>query len=73
MIEQNFILLIMNCKKYRYKATYQKETWLHTLTPSLIYYHVIGDDTIEKTIYLMMRREYYGLKQKTIIIRYQKK
>jgi hypothetical protein len=48
MIEQNFILLIMNCKKYHYKATHQKETWLKTLTPSLTYYHVIGDETIEK-------------------------
>jgi len=46
--EQDFILLIMNCQKYRYKAEYQKNTWLKNLTPKLIYYHVIGDDSIEK-------------------------
>lgn len=47
MIEQDFILLIMNCKKYYKKALYQKDTWLKPLTSSLIYYHVIGDETIE--------------------------
>jgi hypothetical protein len=46
--EQDFILLIMNCQKYRYKAEQQKKTWLKNLTSKLIYYHVIGDDSIEK-------------------------
>ena len=46
--EQDFILLIMNCQKYRYKAEYQKKTWLKTLTPKLIYYHVIGNESLEK-------------------------
>jgi hypothetical protein len=40
---QDFILLIMNCQQYIYKAEKQKTTWLNNLTPSsLIYYHVIG-------------------------------
>ena len=46
--EQDFILLIMNCQKYRYIAEYQKKIWLKTLTPKLIYYHVIGNDSLEK-------------------------
>ena len=48
MIEQDYIMLIMNCKKYANKALYQKNTWL-TLTPSyLIYYHVIGNELMEQ-------------------------
>jgi hypothetical protein len=42
MINQDFILLIFNCEKYRYKALKQKETWLQQLPPSIIYYHVLG-------------------------------
>jgi hypothetical protein len=47
MIEQEFILLIMNCKKYRYKAAYQKSTWLKNLPSYLKYYHVIGDENLD--------------------------
>jgi hypothetical protein len=43
---QTFILLIMNCKKYQYKAKIQKETWLKTIPPNLLYYHVVGDKTL---------------------------
>ena len=47
MIDQDYIMLIMNCKKYANKALYQKNTWL-SLTPSyLIYYHVIGNELME--------------------------
>jgi hypothetical protein len=48
--DQDFILLIMNCQKYRYKAEHQKNTWLKNITPKLIYYHVIGNDSLEKDI-----------------------
>ena len=48
MIEQEFILLIMNCKKYYKKAKFQKMTWLKQIPPYLKYYHVIGDETLEK-------------------------
>ena len=41
MIEQEFILLIMNCKKYEYKATYQKNTWLQNIPTFIKYYHVL--------------------------------
>lgn len=47
MLEQEFVLLIMNCKKYIKKAKFQKMTWLKQLPPFLIYYHVIGDDTLD--------------------------
>jgi hypothetical protein len=45
---QKFILLIMNCKKYDFKATLQKNTWLTTIPKDILYYHVIGDETINK-------------------------
>lgn len=45
--EQDFIMLIMNCKKYQKKALFQKQTWL-PLVPSYIkYYHVIGNELLE--------------------------
>jgi hypothetical protein len=43
MIDQEFILLIMNCKKYEKKAFIQKNTWLKTIPSYLKYYHVVGD------------------------------
>ena len=49
MIEQDFIMLIMNCKKYAKKALFQKRTWLKTIPSYLKYYHVIGDETLETT------------------------
>ena len=56
MINQDYILLIFNCVKYRYKALRQQETWLKDLPElqnKLIYYHVIGDPKLEtKTGYL---------------------
>lgn len=47
MINQDFILLIMNCKKYENKAHIQKATWLKTIPSFLKYYHVIGDETLD--------------------------
>lgn len=47
MIQQDFILLIMNCKKYVKKALFQKKTWLKQIPPYLKYYHVIGDEDLE--------------------------
>lgn len=73
--EQHFILLIMNCKKYWYKALHQKRTWLKTLTPNLIYYHVVGDESIEndfifndedRTLRLKIGDDYNSLPKKVI-------
>ena len=47
MIEQEFIMLIMNCKKYEKKALFQKKTWLKNIPAYIKYYHVIGDETLE--------------------------
>lgn len=46
MIKQDFIMLIMNCKKYVKKAKFQKMTWLKKLPAYLKYYHVIGDEDL---------------------------
>jgi hypothetical protein len=49
MIQQDFILLIMNCKQYENKAMIQKQTWLKTIPSYLKYYHVIGDETLSES------------------------
>ena len=41
--KQDYILLIFNCQRYRFKAQKQKESWLPNLPSSIIYFHVIGD------------------------------
>ena len=38
-----FILLIMNCHKYRDKAIQQKNGWLKNIPNNITYFHVIGD------------------------------
>ena len=48
MFDQDFILLIMNCKKYQKKAEFQKRTWLKKIPEYLKYYHVIGDESLEQ-------------------------
>ncbi len=47
MLNQDYILLIMNCRKYKYKATIQKQSWLIKLPSYIQYYHVIGDETLD--------------------------
>jgi hypothetical protein len=47
MIKQDYIMLIMNCKKYLKKAKYQKITWLPKIPSYLKYYHVIGDENLD--------------------------
>jgi len=43
MAQQDFILLILNCTKYAYKADLQRATWIPLLPKWLAHYHVIGD------------------------------
>lgn len=45
--EQEYILLIMNCKNYYNKALFQKNTWLKNIPSYLKYYHVIGEPMME--------------------------
>jgi hypothetical protein len=47
MSKQDVILLIFNCKRYRFKALQQKETWLPSIPSNLVYFHVIGDPNLE--------------------------
>jgi hypothetical protein len=47
MIEQDFIMLIMNCKKYEWKADIQRNTWLKSIPNFIKYYHVIGNEDLK--------------------------
>ena len=47
MIEQEVIMLIMNCKKYEWKADIQRNTWLKYIPSFIKYYHVIGNEDLE--------------------------
>ena len=73
--EQDYILLIMNCRKYWYKSLHQKYTWLKSLTSKLIYYHVIGNESLEKDfifddderiLWVKTRDDYNSLPKKVI-------
>jgi hypothetical protein len=46
-LEQDYVLLIMNCMRYREKALIQKAGWLQSLPEGLAYYHVIGNPGLE--------------------------
>lgn len=79
MIEQDYLLLIMNCKKYEYKANIQRNTWLKELPHYLKYYHVIGDETLNteyfidnsKNIILVKTHDDYNSLPKKVIASYQ--
>lgn len=69
-----FILLIFNCEKYRYKALKQKETWLNNFT-CMPYFHVIGDIKLTKEysidednhiLYVKTPDDYVSLPKKVI-------
>jgi hypothetical protein len=75
MIDQNFILLIFNCEKYRYKSIKQKETWIKDLPSEIIYFHVIGNllleneyeiDETNRILYIKVEDDYNSLPKKVI-------
>jgi hypothetical protein len=75
MIEQDYIMLIMNCKKYFEKAAYQKKTWLPLVPSFLRYYHVIGDESLDcafkfddddKILWIKVADDYNSLPKKVI-------
>lgn len=75
MIEQDYILLILNCKKYKYKSDLQKNTWLKTIPSTLIYYHIIGDESLneefifndnDNILYVKTKDDYLSLPHKVI-------
>ena len=73
--EQDYILLIMNCKKYVYKSAIQKNGWIKQLPLYLPYYHVIGDinlsslykfDEDSRVLYVRTEDDYISLPKKVI-------
>lgn len=69
-----FILLIFNCQKYRYKALKQKNTWLSNFT-SMPFFHVIGNplltsnylfDNEQNILYVKVSDDYNSLPKKVI-------
>jgi hypothetical protein len=75
MIDQDFIMLIMNCQKYQKKAVFQKMTWLKQIPLYLKYYHVIGDESLDadfkfdnetNTLYVKVADDYNSLPKKVI-------
>ena len=75
MIKQEFIILIMNCKKYVKKALFQKRTWLPLIPSYLKFYHVIGDETLatefnfdneNKILWVKTADDYNSLPKKVI-------
>lgn len=75
-LEHDYILLIMNCQRYRAKAHQQKAGWLQHL-PEYVnaYYHVIGDpdlsepfkfDNEERILWVNTLDDYNSLPKKVI-------
>lgn len=73
MIKSDFIILIMNCKKYVHKAEYQKKTWLKNV--HIPYFHVLGNpslnteyefDHCNKKLTVKTGDDYISLPQKVI-------
>lgn len=75
MIEQEYIMLIMNCKKYFKKAEAQKKTWLPKIPDYLQYFHVIGDpeldtrykfDNKNRVLWIKVEDDYNSLPKKVV-------
>jgi hypothetical protein len=73
----DYILLILNCEKYKDKAENQKQTWLKLLPQHIRYYHVIGNklkcqdkeiyiDEDNRVIYTNTKDDYNSLPSKVI-------
>ena len=74
-IKQDYLLLIMNCVKYRKKALIQKSDWLQRIPSYLKYYHVIGNENMDKdflideeerVIWVKAKDDYNSLPSKVI-------
>ena len=75
LIVKDYILLIMNCQKYRHKALIQKGSWLQTIPDNIHYYHVIGNDDLtsdflfddeERILWVKTKDDYISLPSKVI-------
>jgi hypothetical protein len=74
MINAPFILLILNCEKYRYKSDIQRETWLKNFP--IPYFHIIGNpelchdyqfDHDNHLLYVKTKDDYLSLPHKIIM------
>jgi hypothetical protein len=76
----DYILLILNCHKYRHKASRQKEGWLKELStiPNIRYYHIVGNidgetkdeyrfDDTENILHVSCPDDYISLSKKVIM------
>jgi len=50
-MKKDYILLIMNCIKYRDKAKMQEKSWLRNLPSNVEYFHVLGDPDSKDPFY----------------------
>jgi hypothetical protein len=77
--ECDYILLILNCYKYKFKATIQKQSWIKNISPinKILYFHIRGDkekcgdknyiiDISSNTIYTKTNDDYSSLPHKMI-------
>ena len=77
--EQAYILLIMNCEKYKEKAIQQKNGWLKNIPEYIQYYHVMGNpllqtqfkyDNDERILWVKTLDDYVSLPKKVISAMY---
>lgn len=77
--QNEYVLLIMNCEKYHWKAQIQKETWLKSLPSFITYYHVKGDSNLandylfdeEQNLLMVKTDDDYNSLPKKVIASYQ--
>jgi len=67
----DYILLIMNCEKYRFKAL--KQTWVQQLPAQIKYFYVLGNPALEseyefigRILYVKTEDDYNSLPKKVI-------
>ena len=72
---QEYILLIMNCEKYQWKADKQKDSWLKTISTFLPFFHVQGNPELSSEyefnyetniLYVKVKDDYNSLPKKVI-------
>jgi len=75
MLDSDYILLIFNCFKYRFKALKQNDSWIPNLPKNVIYFHVLGDPELtndfefslsENILYIKVDDDYNSLPKKVI-------
>ena len=75
-MEVDFIMIILNCKKYKNKALFQKMAWLKMIPEYILYYHVIGNENMieeykfnneTKTLWVKTKDDYVSLPKKVLV------